>query len=90
MTSIAGRDDRQRDYCQHTETVSILTADIVRVVCKSCRYVSFRFLSGLSGEVNRSRFARTSEHRGAGSAQEKPPLRRIVAQLAAQERISET
>ena len=60
----SGRDDWQQDYCQHTETVSILTADIVRVFCKSCRYVSFHFLSGLSGEVARSRFARTSEHRG--------------------------
>ncbi len=56
--------DWQQDYCQHTETASILTADIVRVFCKSCRYVSFHFLSGLSGEVARSRFARTSEHRG--------------------------
>ena len=58
------RDDRHQDYCQHTETVSTPTAGMVRVMCKSCRYVSFRFLSGLSGEVDRSRFARTSEHRG--------------------------
>ncbi len=57
------RDDRQRD-CQHTETVSTQTAVMVRVMCKSCRYVSFRFLSGLSGDVDRSRFPRTSEHRG--------------------------
>ena len=67
----SGRDDWQQDYCQHTETVSTLTAGMARVVCKSCRYVSFHFLSGLSGEVNRSRFARTSKHRGvAGSAQD--------------------
>ncbi len=58
------RDDRQQDYCQHTETVSTQTAGMVRVMCKSCRYVSFHFLSGLSGEVDRSRFLRTSEHRG--------------------------
>ncbi len=64
ITLGSGRDDRQRDYCQHTETVSTQTAGMVRVVCKSCRYVSFRFLSGLSGGVDRSRFARTSEHRG--------------------------
>ena len=67
----SGRDNRQRDYCQHTETVSTQTAGMVRVMCESCRYVSFHFLSGLSGEVDRSRFARTSEHRGmAGSAQD--------------------
>ena len=59
------RDNRQLDdHCQHTETVSTQTAGMVRVMCKSCRYVSFRFSSGLSGEVDRSRFARTSEHRG--------------------------
>ncbi len=58
------RDDWQQDYCQHTETVSTPTAGMVRVMCKSCRYVSFRFLSGLSGEVDRSKFGRTSEHRG--------------------------
>ena len=37
---------------------------VERVVCEACGHVSVQFLSGLSGELDRDRFARPIEREG--------------------------
>jgi hypothetical protein len=55
---------RRQDRCAHRVTLTVQSAGIERVVCEACGHVSVHFLSGLSGEVDRDRFARPIEREG--------------------------
>jgi len=55
------RRHRRQAKCPHRATVSVQSAGIERVVCESCGHVSVHFLTGLAGEVDRTRFARPVE-----------------------------
>jgi hypothetical protein len=55
---------RRQERCAHAVTVSVQTAGFERVVCEACGHVSVHFLSDLTGEVDRDRFARPIEREG--------------------------
>ncbi|MGH8915913.1 MAG: hypothetical protein ACRDZM_15540 [Acidimicrobiia bacterium] len=54
----------RQDRCAHRVTMTVKSAGIERVVCEACGHVSVHFLSDLSGEVDRDRFARSIEREG--------------------------
>jgi hypothetical protein len=55
---------RRQERCAHAITVSVRTAGIERVVCEACGHVSVHFLTDLTGEVDRDRFARSIDREG--------------------------
>ena len=55
---------RRQDRCAHSVSVTVQSTGIERVVCEACGHVSVHFLSGLTGEVDRDRFARPIEREG--------------------------
>jgi hypothetical protein len=55
---------RRQDRCAHRVTVKVQASGIEREVCEACGHVSVHFVSGLSGEVDRDRFARPIEREG--------------------------
>ena len=59
MTSLGGRGITNRTNCAHSKTVAIISAGIERIVCESCRNVSFLFLDDMTDEIDRDMFART-------------------------------
>ena len=62
----ARRRHRRQNNCSHRVTVAVRSGGIERQVCESCGHVGVHFLADLSGEVERSRFARPIE-RGEGA-----------------------
>jgi hypothetical protein len=73
---------RKSQRCPHDETISIQTSGMEQVVCERCGEVNVRYLSELSGSVDRARFARdadrpprhlaeTEESEGSEEAEEK-------------------
>lgn len=69
---------RRQDKCAHSVSVTVQSTGIERVVCEACGHVSVHFLSGLTGELDRDRFARPIEregrHQRAGEESEEQPL----------------
>ncbi|MEA1902473.1 MAG: hypothetical protein U9N56_02995 [Actinomycetota bacterium] len=53
----------KRSACAHTGTINVTAAGVDRIVCESCGYVSFRFLSDPTPEIEiqRAMFARETE-----------------------------
>jgi len=62
----ARRRNWRQNNCQHRVTVAVRSGGIERRVCETCGHVSVHFLADLSGEVERSRFARPID-RGEGA-----------------------
>ncbi len=58
------RRKRRQARCAHRVTISVQASGIERQVCEACGHVSVQFVSGLSGEVDRDRFARPTERGG--------------------------
>jgi hypothetical protein len=56
-----GTGGRKSQRCSHEVTMSIQTSGLEHVVCERCGEVTVRYLSGLSGTVDRSRFARDAD-----------------------------
>ena len=54
-------EDRKTQRCSHDVTVSVRMSGLERVVCERCGHVTVRYLSALSGSVDRSRFAREAD-----------------------------
>lgn len=54
-------EDRKSQRCSHEATVSVRMSGLERVVCERCGHVTVRYLSALSGSVDRSRFAREAD-----------------------------
>jgi hypothetical protein len=52
---------RRQDNCPHRVTVAVRSGGIERRVCESCGHVGVHFLADLSGEVERTSFARSVE-----------------------------
>ncbi len=65
-TMRARRRHRRQRNCPHRVTVAVRSGGIERQVCESCGHVGVRFLADLSGDVERTRFARPIE-RGEGA-----------------------
>lgn len=61
----ARRRHRRQNNCPHRVTVAVRSGGIERRVCESCGHVGVHFLADLSGEVERTSFARPVE-RGEG------------------------
>ncbi len=59
MTILGGKGITNRTSCAHSKTVAIISAGIERIVCESCRNVSFMFLDDMTDEIDRDMFART-------------------------------
>jgi hypothetical protein len=59
MTILGGKGITNRPSCAHPKTVAIISAGIERIVCESCRNVSFMFLDDMIDEIDRDMFART-------------------------------
>ncbi|MEE8407512.1 MAG: hypothetical protein V3S32_10230 [Acidimicrobiia bacterium] len=59
MTLLGTRAIPNRTNCAHSKTVAIISAGIERIVCESCRNVSFMFLDDMTDEIDRDIFART-------------------------------
>lgn len=55
------RRKRRQARCSHRVTISVQASGIERQVCEACGHVSVQYVSGLSGEVDRDRFARPIE-----------------------------
>jgi hypothetical protein len=55
---------RRQDRCAHAVALTVQSIGIERVVCEACGHVSVHFLGGLTGEVDRDRFARPIEREG--------------------------
>jgi hypothetical protein len=55
---------RRQDRCVHKVTMTVQSLGIERVVCEACGHVSVHFLSDLTGERDRDRFARPVEREG--------------------------
>lgn len=66
VNPINGRDQtmnvrsRQKN-CRHMKTITVRSAGSERIVCESCRHVSFRFLAEVSDSAERARFRRELE-----------------------------
>jgi hypothetical protein len=56
-----GTGGRKSQRCSHEVTLSIQTSGLEHVVCERCGEVNVRYLSELSGSVDRSRFARDAD-----------------------------
>jgi hypothetical protein len=59
MTILGTKAIPNRTNCAHSKTVAIISAGIERIVCESCRNVSFMFLDDMTDEIDRDIFART-------------------------------
>ena len=65
---------RRIAVCKHDVTVSVIFDGIEGVVCENCADLTFRYESMISGDVDRSKFARDADQRleasvaSAGSA----------------------
>jgi len=59
MTVLGTRAMPNRTNCAHSKTVAIISAGVERIVCESCRNVSFMFLDDMTDEIDRDMFART-------------------------------
>ena len=55
------RETRTRSTCPHSEEICVVSVGVVRNVCESCGQVRFSYETGLSGEVERSMFARPAD-----------------------------
>lgn len=49
------------DPCSHTESISVYSAGVQRVICESCGHLSIRLVKGLTIPVERSMFARPAD-----------------------------
>lgn len=58
------RRKRRQDRCAHVVTLKVQVSGIEREVCESCGHVSVHAVSGLTGELDRDRFARPIEREG--------------------------
>jgi hypothetical protein len=61
---------RRQERCDHAVTVSVQTAGFERVICEACGHVSVHFLSDLTGDVDRDRFARSIDREGKHQREE--------------------
>jgi hypothetical protein len=64
---------RRQDRCAHRVTVKVQTSGIEREVCEACGHVSVRVVAGLSGDLDRDRFARPIEREGKHARVEPEP-----------------
>lgn len=55
----AKRTDRE---CQHTQTMSTISAGIERIVCEDCGHLGFNYLAVTKGSVDRASFARPADN----------------------------
>ena len=44
--------------CDHRKTITIRATGLERIVCEHCGHVSFIFVSDMTGDIDRDRFAR--------------------------------
>lgn len=49
------------ESCAHDSTVIVDSAGVRRTVCEACGRVSFAYVADLTGQVERSRFARPAD-----------------------------
>lgn len=54
---------RRIAFCHHEVTVSVIYGGIERVICETCGDVTIRYESMISGDVDRSKFARDADLR---------------------------
>lgn len=47
--------------CSHEPTVNVITNGIERVICEMCGYVSIRYESTISRDIDRSQFRRKAD-----------------------------
>jgi hypothetical protein len=59
MLGAIRKTDRAR--CLHTQTVTVSSAGMDRVVCEACGYVSFSYGTELTSDIDRGMFARDIE-----------------------------
>jgi len=72
---------RRQDRCAHRVTVTVQSTGVERVVCEACGHVSVQFLSGLTGEVDRDRFARPVEREGKHQRAEAEPDEQLLVDV---------
>jgi hypothetical protein len=60
----------RRRRCKHSDTITVRTAGMERMVCEACGNVSFEALSGSVDQPSRSSFARAYENDGKHAAQD--------------------
>ena len=58
---LGGNRKPSRGRCMHSQTVSISSAGIERLVCETCGHVSFLDRTELNSTIGREMFARTVE-----------------------------
>ena len=76
------------ETCSHSETVTVTTAGLERVICERCAHVSVRFVDDhdLEGELDRTAFAREADtERAAVPAGSRARRRRRFAFLGSHE-----
>ncbi len=52
---------REFAACSHQSTVTVVSAGLERVICEDCGYVTIRYESMISGDVDRSMFSRDAD-----------------------------
>lgn len=57
--------NRHRPACLHDEIVTVVSTSLERVICEGCGHLSFRYLAGLTGSIDRSRFGREVDRSAA-------------------------
>ena len=50
-----------QDNCSHTQTISVSSSGVDRIVCEICGHVSVSFTTALTADIQRTQFARPAD-----------------------------